>query len=42
MYKSDYTMTLLITTMISVRSEQMKSTKTSDFEFLNNQLILAT
>ena len=40
MHKSDCTMILLITTMTSVRSKHMKSTKTSDFKFLNDWLML--
>ena len=40
MYKSNCIVILLITTMTPIRSEHMKSTKTSDFKFLNNWLML--
>ena len=35
-HKSDCTAILLVTTVIPVRSKCMKSTKTSDFKFLND------
>ena len=40
MYKSDCTTTLLVTTVIPIMSECIKLTKTSDFEFLNDWLML--
>jgi len=41
MCKSNYNATLLVTTVITIWSDWMKFTKTSDFTFLNDLLILA-
>ena len=42
MCKSDCNATLLVTTMITIWSDWMKSTKTSNFTFLNDLLMLVT
>jgi len=42
MCKSDCNATLLVITVIPIWSDQMKSTKTSNFTFLNDLLMLVT
>ena len=42
MCKSDCDATVLVTTVIPIWSDQIKSTKISDFAFLNDLLMLAT